>query len=320
MGEQMKKTIYLIITIFGLLFLSINVQAEETNIVCTNSVLADYTSNLITENVTITHIMPGGACPSHFDLTPSQASQIIEADIVISLGWEPWLTNISDKLIDVDQQQIKCPGLGEWSLPSNTIKFVEKIRDRLGEILSEKNTSIQTNAEEYIDEINKKSEYLQNMITTMNYENRKVIVMNWQKEFIEWLGLTVAASYGPPERLSTQDKLNITTTADDGEITVIIDNLQSGIEFGEQTAKETGKIHVVFTNFPGAIENVDTYLEMLEYNTAELIKGITNYDYLQGNINLVDSSDFELQRNTAVLFALISIILALIFYMMYRRK
>ena len=316
----MKKTVYLIIALLGVLIFSINVQAEETKIVCTNSVLADYTSNLITENVTITHIMPGGICPSHFDLTPSHASQIIEADIIISLGWEPWLTNISDKLIDIDQQQIKCHGLGEWSLPSNTIKFVEKIRDGLAEILPEKNASIEKNAEEYIDELNEKSEYLQNMITSMNYEKRKVIVMNWQKEFVEWLGLTVAASYGPPEGLSTQDKLNITTTADDDEITVIIDNLQSGTEFGEQTAKETGKIHVVFTNFPGAIENVDTYLEMIEYNTAELIKGIANYDYLQGNINLVDCSDFELQRNTAALFALISIILALIFYIMYRRR
>ena len=39
--------------------------------------------------------------------------------------WESWLTNISDKLVEVDQDQVKCLGLGEWSLPSNAVKFVE---------------------------------------------------------------------------------------------------------------------------------------------------------------------------------------------------
>ena len=52
----MKKPIYIVILVFGLLLLSINVKAEQTEIVCTNSVLADFTNNIINENVTIEYI------------------------------------------------------------------------------------------------------------------------------------------------------------------------------------------------------------------------------------------------------------------------
>jgi ABC-type Zn uptake system ZnuABC Zn-binding protein ZnuA len=265
--------------------------------------------------------MPGGACPAHFDINPSQVSDIIDADIIISLGWESWLTNISDKLVSVGQSQISCLGLGEWSLPSNAVKFVEKIRDDLSVIIPEQNQTIQTNAQNYIDEINEKSAELKNMVTNLNHQDRKVIVMQWQKDFVEWLGFEIVASYAPPEGLSAQDKINITNAAKSEGVYVVIDNLQSGTEFGELIATDNGLSHVVFTNFPGAYENVDTYLEMINYNTGELVKGIAIYDYNQDkqeDINQIPN--LELQRNTSIVIAIIAVILALIFLILYKRK
>ena len=115
--------------LFLFIFLQINVSAAEEpiKIVCSNTVLADFTSNLIKENVTIDHIMPGGACPSHFDTTPGDIEKCIDADIVISLGYEPWLKPLINNSGNTDVKQIKCTGLGEWSLPSNAIKFVDPL-------------------------------------------------------------------------------------------------------------------------------------------------------------------------------------------------
>jgi ABC-type Zn uptake system ZnuABC Zn-binding protein ZnuA len=318
----MNKTFKIIpiLIVFSLAF-TVNAEEETINIVCTNSILADFTSNIITENVTITHIMPGGACPAHFDINPSQVSEIIDADIIISLGWESWLTNISDRLIEVDQDQVKCLGLGEWSLPSNAIKFVEKIRDELSTIIPEQNQTIQTNAQNYINEINEKSTELKNMVANLNYNDRKVIVMQWQKDFVEWLGFEVVRSYAPPEGLSAQDKINITNIATTENVCAIVDNLQSGTEFGELVAKDTGASHVIFTNFPGAYEDVDTYLEVMEYNTGELVKGITIYDYNQDKQEDTDQiPNLEFQRNASIVMAIIAVILALIFLILYRRK
>jgi len=318
----MKKIIILITTLVLILSFSINSTAEDekTKIVCTNTVLADFTSNIVKENVTITNIMPGGVCPAHFDTTPEQVSDIINADIIISLGWEPWLTKLSDKIDNSSQEQIKCLGFGEWNLPENAKKYVNKISTELIQILKEQNKSIKTNTQNYLEEINETESHLVKIIETMNYTNRKIIPMEWQKDFVEYLGLDVVTYYGPEEGLSTQDKLNISNAADNEEVAIIIDNLQSGTEFGEQTAEQTGKIHVVFTNFPGGIENVDSYLDMIKYNTAELVKGIAKYDYKKENLDITEISNFEFQRNLALVIALISIISTILLFVMYKKN
>ncbi|EMR74443.1 hypothetical protein MBGDF03_01252, partial [Thermoplasmatales archaeon SCGC AB-540-F20] len=62
-----------------------------------------------------------------------------------------------------------------------------------------------------------------------------------------------------------------------GEVCAVIDNLQSGTEFGARVASESGASHVIFTNFPGAVPGADTYLEMITYNTQQLINGTLAY-------------------------------------------
>ena len=121
--------------------------------------------------------------------------------------------------------------------------------------------------------------------------------------------------------LSANDKINITNAAKSEGVCAIIDNLQSGTEFGELIAADTGLSHVVFTNFPGAYENVDTYLEMIEYNTGELVKGITIYDYNQDKQEDIDQvRNLEFQRNLSIVLAVIFVIFALTFYVMYKKK
>ena len=178
----MKKKIVIPLIICSIFLISTNsikADTEKTSIVCTNSVLADFTSNLIRENVTIEYIMPSGACPSHFDTCPSDIALISSADIIISLGWEPWLSSILESSENTEVEEIKCIGLGEWSYPTNAKKYVEKIRDELIFIFPEKNETINKNAQEYIAEIEETENELLDMVNISGYADKKVICMEW---------------------------------------------------------------------------------------------------------------------------------------------
>jgi len=299
-------------------------QAEEntTIIICTNSMLADFTSNILTDNVTIEYIMPAGACPAHFDTCPSDVSLIASADIIISLGWEPWLESLLTSSGNIDVEQIKCAQLGEWNIPSVAKKYVEKIRDGLSLLLPDYNNSIQTNAQNYIIQIDETAEYLQNIVINNGSVGKKVICMKWQKDFLEWLDLNVTYSYAPLEGLSVQDELDVINAASSGDICAVIDNLQSGTDFGAQVASESGASHIIFTNFPGAIPGTNTYLEMITYNTKQLMEGIETYGYKQGGIQELESqiSGLELQRNTSLVVAAMFGILTCVFVVMYKKK
>jgi len=281
MKKKFKKAIPLILVAFiatNIMMPTALGEEETIQIVCTNSALADFTSNIIIDNVTIEYIMPAGVCPAHFDTSPSDVSKIVNADIIISLGWEPWLESLLNKSGNSDYTEIKCQGLGEWNIPTGAIAYVEKITDGLKTAIPEKETIIQENADIYLTAINEKAEELKNQIETEGFTDRKIVSMEWQKDYLEWIGLNVTYYYPPPEGLSVQDELEVITAASAEGVAAVVDNLQSGTEFGARVAGESGVSHVIFSNFPGAIPNTDTYLEMITYNTDQLIKGIKSFD------------------------------------------
>jgi ABC-type Zn uptake system ZnuABC Zn-binding protein ZnuA len=323
-----SKRKHLLICIGAILLVScfaITTQAEETtiSIICTNSILADFTSNILAENVTVDYIMLAGACPAQYDTTPNDVNKIVSADIIISFGsprMEGWLGDLLN--YNPDCSIIECKYMGEWNIPSGAKKYVEKIRDELSLLLPIYNDTIQTNAQGYIAQIDETAEQLQEMIVSNGSLDKKVICMEWQQDFLEWLGLNVTYSYGSPNMLSVQDKLKVSDAASSENICAVIDNLQSGTEFGAQIASECGLSHIIFTNFPEAIPGADTYLEMIAYNTGQLIDGIATYEYKQGEIAELENtlSAVELQRNTFIAVAVMLGILTSVLFVMYKKK
>jgi len=304
--------------------LTINSQSANAdnniNIVCTNSILADFTKNLLPENVTISYIMPAGSCPAHFDASPKDVQLVTNADIIISLGWEQWLHSLLE--YNPSCTQITCQGLGEWNIPAGAETYVEQIATELSIALPEYNETIKEKKVAYLNQINSTAEQIKSLVSTKGYTGRKVVCMEWQKDFVEWLGLNVTYSYKPPERMSTQDILNVTQALQEKGVCAIIDNLQSGVEFGSKLASEAGVSHVVLTNFPGAVPDTDSYLEMISYNADQTINGIALFDYKQGEIQSLQKNidSLEIQRNLLLTTTLMFILLSIILGVMYKKK
>ena len=338
----MKKSIFIILMLFFGTVFSISANAkEDISIVCTNSAIADFASNLITKNVTIEYVIDSGACPAYYTLKPSQVELITNADVIISLGNQNMEFWLADLLSYNDHYSlIECKDMGEWNIPTGAISYVEHISNGLKNIFPELNESIENKTNVYINNITKKADELKDIIISSNYTDKKVIAMGWQKDFLEYFGLNVVYTYGPPQGLSAKDQLDIINAAMDSDISVIIDNLQSGTDFGARVASETGKIHVIFSNFPEAIPGTDTYLEMIDYNIDQLTKGIDTYQKMIGyNINqkIEDNetfsssfteisglkkqvTDLELERNLFATISVIFLVLAILFYIIYKKK
>ncbi len=326
--KNRKKILELLIitTLVITIIVPTNVSSEEQNseikIVCTNSILADFTENLAPNNTTIDYIMPAGACPAHFDTTPSDIDKIINADIIISLGWEPWLENLLSKSGNTDYNEIKCAKLGEWNIPTGAIKYVQKISEGLKEILTGYNLTIQQNTENYIQKINETDDKLKQEIEDKGLKNREVVCIEWYKDFLTYFGLNVTYYYGSPEGLSLQDEIDVINAVSKEDVVAIIDNLQSGTTFGAEVASKTGKSHIILSNFPNAVPNTETYLKTIEYNINQTIKGIQTYDYKKGDIQKLESQidSITLQRNASIAISLILALIAITFFIMFKRK
>jgi len=315
----MRKWLLIAIMVIALTQLT-GEGAAGTRIMCTNSVLADFTENVVNGTASVEYIMPAGACPAQFDTCPSDVNRIADADIVVSLGWEPWLESLLEASENDDVHQVRCPGLGEWNIPSGARSYVDRIAAGLNASGLLDNGMIGLNAVAYKAEIDAKAAELQALVLAHGQVGIGVIVMEWHEDFVAWLGYEIVAVYGPPGGLSAQDALDITEKAKNA--IVIIDNLQSGTDFGANVASESHAIHVIVTNFPGAIPGTGSYLEMIEYNTMHLIDGVETYRYKEGDIaDLEDEvSALEVQRMALSASTGILGVMVIMLLIMYRRK
>ena len=294
----------------------IGAEDDMIEVVCTNSALADFAHNLLgdelSESASVEYIMPAGVCPSHFDTSPSDVVTIASADVVISLGWEPWLNDLLDASGNDDVHPIACSGLGEWNIPSGAAAYLDAIAAGLSEFAPDWGETLSANSENYSAEIADSYEEARLQIESLGYNGTKVVAIEWYSEFLAGLGFEVVASYGAPESLSTEDIIEVTDKCDDPEVTMVVDNLQSTVDFGANLAAELGKEHVILSNFPGAIPGKYSYLDNFAYNVEELVNAATAYEETQAEMSELESKVSSLEFQRVVLAAVVAILTALL--------
>ena len=301
-------------------------EEESVLIVCTNSVLADFATNVLGEELangtSVEYIMPAGVCPSHFDTSPSDVVTIANADVIISLGWEPWLSDLLESSGNDDVHEIACLGLGEWNLPEGAEKHIDTIAEGLSGYNPDWEATVTSNADDYSQSIEAAFENARLEVESLGLTRTKVVTIEWYEIFLEGLGFEVVASYGPAEGLSTGDILDLYEACGDPDVAMVVDNLQSTIDFGTELAFDMGKVHVVLSNFPGAIPGKYTYLDNLEYNVEQLINGGIAYELTQQEISDLESevSSLEFQRLALMSAAAVLAVLLTISVAVARRK
>ena len=320
----MKRNIWVwgIVVVIASLVLTASMPLNEANsgnrsvdekplVVCTTTILASFAGEVGGEKIDVMSLVPPGLCPAHFDVKPSDVYAISEASLVIKSGIEPWLDDIISSSGNTEVIVHNTGGLGPWNIPPNAVKYVSNITNALCTAFPENSTYFKQESAALCEYINSTALELKNEAAQYNVNEAKVICMQWQQGFVDWLGFDVVKTYKSPEALSQQEIIDIIDTANSENVALIIDNLQSGTEFGARLASETKAVHVILSNFPGAVPNTNNYTTMIRYNCRQLLNGTQSYEIKQGIINdleeQVDGLNFEktLLLTTTIIFIVI---------------
>ena len=263
----MKKigSILLVIVLFSMV--SINAD-EKVKIVCTTTILETFAKEIGGEKVEVISLVQPGVCPAHFDMRPSNVYDVSEASLILYHGFEPWLDDLINSSGNRDVKKVLLKG--SWSTPDSAIQKIEEIKNALSEVSPENAEYFDENADKTIENIRETAESIKKEAESIGVRNIDVICMEWQKEFVEWIGFNIVATYGPPEKVSMKDVNEITKK----KAVLVIDNLQSGTKLGSQIASEIGAYHVILTNFPNAVPETETFSEMMEYNADHLFNAV----------------------------------------------
>ena len=268
----------LLLTVFllGIGFTSVvlgnEAQSEKKVVLTTTSILADFTSRIGKDKLEVVSIIPPGVCPAHYDLKPSDIDAALKAKVIFYHGFEPWLEKLVQSTGAPEKKMVVLKG--GWHPFFKAIELVEKIQEELSRIDPENASYYERNKDEIVQSIKETAEKIKQEAQKLNISKYKVICMLWQRSFVEWMGLNVVEGFPPPERISLKKAQKLVNLGKKKKVKLIIDNLQSGTNFGYNLAQDIGARQVIFTNFPGAVPGTETYEKMIMYNANELFNEI----------------------------------------------
>ena len=264
-----------ITVLVGLSVLLLGSAAGAETVVSTHAVLAEFAQAVGGEAMEVVAIIPSGFCPAHYDLSPRDLAAVLDASVILFSGFEPWMETLIDA-VGSDASVVQLPG--PWNTPDAAVGKVEAIRDALVERFPAMADDFMANADVYIERLQSLGDTLMERAESIGVSSITVVCMEWQASFVSWLGFDVAVTYGVPEGLSLQDLVALAAAGRDAGAQVVIDNLQSGLDFGAKLAREVGAVHVVLSNFPGAMPYTATVLDLLARNAEALFSAIEPLD------------------------------------------
>ena len=92
--------------------------------------------------------------------------------------------------------------------------------------------------------------------------------------FIEWIGLNIVAEFGRPDSLTPQVVQELVDKGREENVTLIIDNLQSGQDAGAGIAEELDCKRIILTNLPGGFDNTETWEKAIDYDIALILGAV----------------------------------------------
>jgi zinc transport system substrate-binding protein len=268
-------------TLGAVLALSQHAQ-PSTDIMTGSSFITSIIQDLTDGKLKTRTIIPPGVCPGDYDVKPGDIQALADSKALLIHNYQQNYGNIAGAVEAADNADLAITVLnvtGNWMVPTVQAEGVSKIAQALGEIYPENAAYYQGNATERIQAILAYGEQVRNRLLGAGVQGVKVICAAMQEGFVRWVGLNVVATYGRPEELSPGDVQRLINEAEDAGVALVIDNLQSGsTTLGAALQQDIEAVPVTLSNFPGGLENTETWEKAIDKNVALLLAALNQWE------------------------------------------
>ena len=252
----------------------------KLKVVTSTSLIAQIVERVGGETVDVVNIIPPAQCPGHFDVKPGDIQKLTDAELFLLHGWQGEM--FSQELIDsannpdltVVTLDIPSNPQSNWMTPSVQQAATDRVAATLSQVDVENSGAYQASAAEYKNTIAAKEAEITSKLAEANLSNINVMCADMQAAFLNWVGLNVVTFYGRPDSLTPQVVRELVDKGRAENVTLIIDNLQSGQDAGAGIAEELGCKRIILSNFPGGFDNTETWEKAIDRNIELILEAV----------------------------------------------
>ena len=257
-------------------------QAETSSlkVVTSTSLIAQIVERVGGGKVDVTNIIPPAQCPGHFDVKPSDIQKLADADLFLLHGWQgekfsqELIASANNPDLKVTTINVKIGDNVNWMTPPVQLAATEKVAAALLEVDAQNSAYYQARAGEYKDRIKAKETELRARLAEANLKEVNVLCAEQQAGFVNWAGFNIIATYGRPDSLTPQAVKDLVDQGRAQNVTLILDNLQSGADAGKAVAEELGSKRIILSNFPGGFDDTGTWEKAIDRNIELILNAL----------------------------------------------
>jgi zinc transport system substrate-binding protein len=291
-GRIMRRKILLSVLVAVLVGILVTflVRAQHAqpspDIVSGSSLITNIIQDVADGKLETRTLIPPGVCPGHYDIKPSDIIALANSTALFIHDYQQNYQNVVGAVEAAENPDLIITVLnvtGNWMVPTVQAEGVGKIAQALGEIAPENAAYYQERAADRVQAILTKGAEVKERLLEAGVEGVKVICAAMQEGFVRWAGFNVVATYGRPEELSPADVEQLLTEAMEAGVVLVIDNLQSGAAtLGASMEQDIEAIPVTISNFPGGLENTETWEKAIDKNVDLLLAALNEWEEQYG--------------------------------------
>lgn len=285
-------------------------QAGVLKVTAIETFLADMAQNVAGERLKVDALVPDGIDPHEFEPAPQDIVKLAQADVIIAngAGIEPWLQktieNAGDRALviqaaaglkgrtaregeTVDPSAAGTAGATQlqatdphfWLDPNDAIRYVENIRDGLGQADPQGQAVYAQNAAAYIDRLKALDAWIKDRVSAIPPEQR-LLVTNHESfgYFADRYGFrivgTIVPSVSTDVSPSAQQLARLVDSIKASQAKAIFLETGTNPQLANEVGRETG-VKVVTDLFTHSISaagsEAPTYIEMIKYDVNAIV-------------------------------------------------
>ena len=278
--------VILAILILASIFTLLSCTQEPVDVIAGSSLISNIIQNVADGELETRTIIPPGVCPGHYDMKPSDIEALANSKALFIHDYQQYFQNINGAVEAADNPDLIITVLnvtGNWMVPQVQAEAVAEIAEALGEINPENVAYYYEKAVERLQAVLTKGEEVEDTLSDAGLGNVAVICAEMQAGFISWAGFNITATFGRPEDLSPAQIADLIDTAQETGAALVIDNLQSGsTTLGESMGEDIEAIPVTISNFPGGLEDTETWEKAIDKNVDLLLDALIEWEEQYG--------------------------------------
>jgi zinc transport system substrate-binding protein len=251
----------------------------STDIMAGSSLIANVIHDVADGKLETRTLIPPGVCPGHYDIEFGDIVALNNSKALFIHDYQQSFQNIKGAIEAAENHNLTITVLnvpGNWMVPAVQAEAVNKIAQALCEIDPDNAAYYEGRAAERTQAILTKGEKVKERLLEAGVEGVKVICADMQEGFVRWAGFDVVATFGRPEDLTPLQMEELINKAREAGVALVIDNLQSGsTTLGAAMEQDIEAIQVTISNFPGGLENTETWEKAIDKN-VDLLLGALN--------------------------------------------